>query len=307
MGKYTDYLDIQEEVKAALEEHRGVVALESPIISHGMPYPQNVEMAKNCERIIRKAGAVPATIAIIDGRIKIGLSQEDLQRLASSDTVMKVSRRDLAVAVAERRMGATTVATTMMCAAMAGIQFFVTGGVGGVHRGYEETMDVSADLEELGQSDVTVICAGAKSILDIPRTLEYLETKGVTVIGYQSDTLPEFFTREGSCRLQQRMDTVEEIAHMLHVKKDLGIKGGVLVANPIPEAYSMDAAYINAMIKEALESAKAQNIKGKDTTPYLLAHIVKATQGKSLAANIQLVYHNAEVGAALANAYAVKE
>ena len=198
---------------------------------------------------------------------------------------MKVSRRDLAVAVAERRMGATTVATTMMCAAMAGIQFFVTGGVGGVHRGYEETMDVSADLEELAQSDVTVICAGAKSILDIPRTLEYLETKGVTVIGYQSDTLPEFFTREGSCRLQQRMDTVEEITHMLHVKKDLGIKGGVLVANPIP----------------------AQNIKGKDTTPYLLAHIVKATQGKSLAANIQLVYHNAEVGAALANAYAKKE
>lgn len=189
MGKYIDYLDIQEEVKAALEEHRGVVALESTIISHGMPYPQNVEMAKNCERIIRKAGAVPATIAIIDGRIKIGLSQEDLQRLASADTVMKVSRRDLAVAVAERRMGATTVATTMMCAAMAGIQFFVTGGVGGVHRGYEETMDVSADLEELAQSDVTVICAGAKSILDIPRTLEYLETKGVTVIGYQSDTL----------------------------------------------------------------------------------------------------------------------
>lgn len=306
MGRYMDYMDIQDEVKTALAQHRGVVALESTIISHGMPYPQNVEMAKNCERIIRQAGAVPATIAIIDGRIKVGLQDEDLQRLACAKDVMKVSRRDLAVAVAEKRMGATTVATTMMCAAMAGIQFFVTGGVGGVHRGYEETMDVSADLEELAQSDVTVICAGAKSILDIPRTLEYLETKGVTVIGYKSDKLPEFFTRDGSCRLQQRMDTVEEIAHMLHVKKDLGLKGGVLVANPIPEAYSMDAAYINSMIEEALQSAKIKHIQGKDTTPYLLSHIVKATQGKSLEANIQLVYHNAEVGAALAMAYVKK-
>lgn len=306
MCKYNSFLDIKDEVKTALAEHRAVVALESTIISHGMPYPQNVEMAENCERIIREAGAVPATIAIIDGRIKIGLCREELNKLACAADVMKVSRRDLAVAVSEKRMGATTVATTMICAAMAGIQFFVTGGVGGVHRGYEETMDASADLEELAQSDVTVICAGAKSILDIPRTLEYLETKGVTVIGYQCDTLPEFFTREGSCKLQQRMDTVEEIADMLHVKKSLGLKGGVLVANPIPEAYSMDAAYMNAVIEEAVQNEKAAHIQGKYTTPYLLSQIVKATEGKSLAANIQLVYNNARVGAALAMAYVKK-
>lgn len=228
------YLDIAPEVAAALEAGQPVVALESTIISHGMPYPQNVEMAQTVEAIIREEGAVPATIAIMDGKYKIGLSAEDLERLATEKDVAKVSRRDLALILAQKKIGATTVATTMIGAHLAGIPFFVTGGIGGVHRGYEETMDVSADLEELAQTPVTVICAGAKSILDLPRTLEYLETKGVPVLGYQTDVLPAFYTSKSPYKLNSRVDSVQEIAHMNKVSHDLGLTAGTLVVNPIP-------------------------------------------------------------------------
>lgn len=297
------YLEIAEEVKQALNEHRPIVALESTIISHGMPYPQNIEMAKNCESIIREQGAVPATIAIIGGKIKVGLSDDDLHTLAQADNVMKVSRRDLAQVLAENKLGATTVATTMICAHMAGIKFFVTGGIGGIHRGYEQTMDVSADLEELAQTDVNVICAGAKSILDIPRTLEYLETKGVCVIGYKTDYLPQFFTAESEYKLTARMNTVEDICRLLHTKEELGLKGGVLITNPIPKEHSMDKTYIDSLIEKAVKEADKHGIKGKEVTPYLLGRIVEESHGESLKANIALVYHNAKVGAQIATAY----
>lgn len=295
-----------KEVQEALENKKPIVALESTIISHGMPYPQNVQMAEKVEGIIRKEGAVPATIAIMDGVIKVGLEKADLEKLAKSPDVVKVSRRDLAAVIAQKKIGATTVAATMICAEKAGIQFFVTGGIGGVHRGYEEHMDVSADLEELAQTDVTVICAGAKSILDLPRTLEFLETKGVPVIGYQTDELPAFFTSKSGYALTQRVDGPVELAEILHAKKQLELKGGVLLANPIPSEYEMDAGYINQVIDEAIAEAEEQGVSGKDTTPYLLKAIVERTEGKSLEANLQLVYNNAHVGAKVAVAYAAK-
>lgn len=297
------YLDIKEEVKHALEQNLPVVALESTIISHGMPYPQNVEMAKRCEEIIRENGAVPATIAIINGRIKIGLTDEDLNLLATSKNVAKVSRRDLAKVISTKQIGATTVASTMICANMAGIKFFVTGGIGGVHRGYEETLDVSADLDELGRTNVNVICAGAKSILDLPRTLEYLETKGVPVVGYQTDYLPQFFTRESEYKLNLRLDTPVEIAEMIKTKDELELSGGVLITNPIPEESSMDKKYIDSLIDKAINEANEKHIIGKDVTPFLLAKIVEESGGKSLEANIALVYNNAKVGAQIAKAY----
>lgn len=297
------YLDIKEEVKHALEQNLPVVALESTIISHGMPYPQNVEMAKRCEEIIRENGAVPATIAIINGRIKIGLTDEDLNLLATSKNVAKVSRRDLAKVISTKQIGATTVASTMICANMAGIKFFVTGGIGGVHRGYEETLDVSADLDELGRTNVNVICAGAKSILDLPRTLEYLETKGVPVVGYQTDYLPQFFTRESEYKLNLRLDTPAEIAEMIKTKDELELSGGVLITNPIPEESSMDKKYIDSLIDKAINEANEKHIIGKDVTPFLLAKIVEESGGKSLEANIALVYNNAKVGAQIAKAY----
>lgn len=297
------YLDIKEEVKHALEQNLPVVALESTIISHGMPYPQNVEMAKKCEEIIRENGAVPATIAIINGRIKVGLTDEDLNLLATSKNVAKVSRRDLAKVVSTKQIGATTVASTMICANMAGIKFFVTGGIGGVHRGYEETLDVSADLDELGRTNVNVICAGAKSILDLPRTLEYLETKGVPVVGYQTDYLPQFFTRESEYKLNLRLDTPTEIAEMIKTKDELELGGGVLITNPIPEEASMDKKYIDGLIDKAINEANEKHIIGKDVTPFLLAKIVEESGGKSLEANIALVYNNAKVGAQIAKAY----
>ena len=297
------YLDIKEEVKHALEQNLPVVALESTIISHGMPYPQNVEMAKRCEEIIRENGAVPATIAIINGRIKIGLTDEDLNLLATSKNVAKVSRRDLAKVISTKQIGATTVASTMICANMAGIKFFVTGGIGGVHRGYEETLDVSADLDELGRTNVNVICAGAKSILDLPRTLEYLETKGVPVVGYQTDYLPQFFTRESEYKLNLRLDTPTEIAEMIKTKDELELGGGVLITNPIPEEASMDKKYIDGLIDKAINEANEKHIIGKDVTPFLLAKIVEESGGKSLEANIALVYNNAKVGAQIAKAY----
>ena len=298
------YLEIKEDVKEALENDVPVVALESTIISHGMPYPQNVEMAKKVEDIIRSEGAIPATIAIMNGKIKIGLSDEDLETLAQSPNVNKVSRRDLAKIIAEKSMGATTVASTMICAEMAGIQFFVTGGIGGVHRGYEHTLDVSADLEELAQSNVNVICAGAKAILDLTRTMEYLETKGVSVVGFQTKVLPAFYTRTTNIPLHAYVETEQALANIIHSKNQLNLKGGILIVNPIPEEFSLDSAFINGIIDEAIEKSVKDGIEGKDVTPYLLKTILEKTNGKSLEANLALVYNNAKVGARIAKAYA---
>ncbi len=303
MNNYEMFLDIKEEVKEALRNNMPVVALESTIISHGMPYPENVSMAKKVEAIIRSEGAVPATIAIIDGKIKIGLTDSDLEILAKSSDVMKVSRRDLSVVLAKKTLGATTVATTMICAEMAGIKFFVTGGIGGVHRGYEKSLDVSADLEELSQTNVTVICAGAKAILDLPRTMEYLETKGVSVIGYQTKVLPAFYTRESDINLRHFVNEAKELAQIVYTKDLLDLKGGLLVVNPIPEEDSLDSAYINTIIDKAIEESFKEGIEGKDVTPYLLKKIVDETKGKSLDANLALVYNNAKVGAQLAYQY----
>lgn len=298
-----NYLQILPEVQQALSEKHAVVALESTIISHGMPYPENIEMARKVEGIIREEGAVPTTIAIMDGQIKIGLTDQDLHRLAQSKDVQKVSRRDMAMILAGGGMGATTVASTMICAEMAGIHFFVTGGIGGVHRGYNEAMDVSADLEELALTDVTVICAGAKAILDLPRTLEYLETKGVPVIGYQTEFLPAFYTRTSTIRVPLVARDVQDITRMLKVKKELGLKGGVLVTNPIPEQFSLPGDYIDHVIEQALVAAEFREVRGKDITPFLLKTIVEKTEGKSLQANLALVYNNASLGAKLACSY----
>ena len=292
------YLDIAPEVQEALKNGKPVVALESTIISHGMPYPQNVETALNVEKIIRENGAVPATIAVIGGRLKAGLSPEEIDYLGKTGSgVAKASRRDLPVLVALGRDGATTVTTTMMIAHMAGISVFATGGIGGVHRGAETTMDISADLEELAQTPVMVVCAGAKSILDLGLTLEYLETKGVPVIGYGTEELPAFYTRKSGFGVDYRLDSPEELAAAFHAQREMGLKTGMLVTNPIPEEYSMDADVINKAIDEAVAEAKAQGIHGKATTPFLLAKIKDITGGSSLDANIQLVYNNARLAA----------
>ena len=282
------YLDIAPEVQKALEEGRPVVALESTIISHGMPYPQNVETALNVEKIIRENGAVPATIAVIGGRLKAGLTGAG---------VTKASRRDLPILVAEGRDGATTVTTTMIIAHMAGIQVFATGGIGGVHRGAQQTFDISADLEELAHTPVMVVCAGAKSILDLGLTLEYLETHGVPVIGYGTEELPAFYTRKSGFKVDYRIDTPAELAKAFYVKQDMGLGGGMLVTNPIPEEYSMDHEVINKAIDEAVAEANRLGIHGKETTPFLLAKIKDITGGDSLASNIQLVYNNARLAA----------
>ena len=295
------YLDVSPEVAEALRLGKPVVALESTIISHGMPYPQNVETALKVEAVIRENGAVPATVAIIGGRLKAGLSADEIEYLGKKGRdVIKASRRDLPVLVARRADGATTVTTTMMIAAMAGIKVFATGGIGGVHRGAETTMDISADLEELAKTPVMVICAGAKSILDLGLTLEYLETKGVPVIGYGTDELPAFYTRRSGFMVDYRMDTPAEIAAAFRVKLDAGLEGGMLVTNPIPEEYSMNPEVIDAAISQALSEASAQGIHGKETTPFLLARIKDITGGDSLASNIQLVLNNARLAAAVA-------
>ena len=295
------YLDLSPEVAAALKAGKPVVALESTIISHGMPYPQNVETALRVEQTVRDGGAVPATIAVIGGRLKAGLSPEQIEYLGKKSTaVAKASRRDLPVLVARKQDGATTVATTMIIAALAGIRVFATGGVGGVHRGAETTMDISADLEELARTPVMVICAGAKSILDLGLTLEYLETKGVPVIGYGTEELPAFYTRKSGFKVDYRLDTPKEVADAFMVKQEMGLVGGMLVTNPIPEAYSMDADRINAVIDEAVEDVKKLGIHGKETTPYLLARIKDLTGGDSLASNIQLVLNNARLAAEVA-------
>lgn len=292
------YLDVSPEVAEALAAGKPVVALESTIISHGMPYPRNVETALLVEQTIRENGAVPATIAIIGGRLKAGLSKDEIEYLGKSGrNVAKTSRRDIAALVARKADGATTVTTTMMIAHMAGIQVFATGGIGGVHRGAEVTMDISADLEELGNTPVMVVCAGAKSILDLGLTLEYLETKGVPVIGYGTDELPAFYTRHSGFGVDYRADSPEELAAMFKAQRDLGLKGGMLVTNPIPEEYSMDKAVIDAAIDQAIKEASEKGIKGKETTPFLLAKVVELTGGDSLDSNIALVLNNARLAA----------
>ena len=303
-----DYMDINPEVKKALEEGRPVVALESTIISHGMPYPQNKDTALKVEEIVRSEGAVPATMAIIGGRLKIGCTPEDIEYLGRKGlAVNKTSRRDLPILVAKKEDGATTVATTMILAAMAGIKVFATGGVGGVHRGAEVTMDISADLEELAQTPVMVVCAGAKSILDLGLTLEYLETKGVPVIGYQTEELPAFYTSKSGFGVDYRLDSPEEIAEAFHVKQQLGMKGGILVTNPIPTEYEMAPDVINAAIDQAVAEANEKGIKGKNITPFLLDRIQQITGGDSLASNIQLVFNNARLASRTAVALAKLE
>ena len=292
-----DYLSVTPEIQEAIDAGKPVVALESTILSHGMPYPQNVEFAHKVEEIVRAEGAVPATTAIMGGKLKVGLNAEELLVMCKAEGVGKVSRRDVAVYLATGMTGATTVATTMLIAAMAGIRFFATGGIGGVHRGAETTMDISADLEELAQTPVMVVCAGAKSILDLGLTLEYLETKGVPVIGYGTKELPAFYTRKSGFAVDYEIDTPEDLAKAFHVARQLEMKGGMLVTNPIPEEYSMDHKVIDAAIEQALADAKAQGIHGKETTPFLLARVKDLTGGDSLDSNIQLVYNNARLAA----------
>ncbi|ADI27142.1 MULTISPECIES: pseudouridine-5'-phosphate glycosidase [unclassified Geobacillus] len=295
-----DFLVFSEEVAQAKAEKKPIVALESTIISHGMPYPENVQTAKAVEQIIRDRGAVPATIAILNGKIKIGLTEDELEQLGTSRDVEKVSRRDLPYVVAMKKHGATTVAGTMICAEMAGIRVFATGGIGGVHRGAEQTMDISADLQELARTNVAVVCAGAKSILDLGLTLEYLETHGVPVIGYQTDVLPAFYSRTSPFRVDYRLDSVEEIAQFLETKWKLGLNGGVVIANPVPKEDELEESYITVIIEQALKEAEKQHITGKSVTPFLLDRVKTLTGGKSLQANIALVKNNAALAADLA-------
>ncbi|ADI00014.1 pseudouridine-5'-phosphate glycosidase [Salisediminibacterium selenitireducens] len=296
----TSYLVYSPEVKEAKEQGKAIVALESTIISHGMPYPQNLETAEDVENIIRQQGAVPATIALIDGKIRIGMTHDELEAFAKGEDIAKVSRRDIPQILASKQAGATTVSATMICAALAGIDVFVTGGIGGVHRGAETTMDISADLQELAKTNVAVVCAGAKSILDIGLTLEYLETHGVPVIGYETDTFPAFYTRESEFGVDVNGTSPEAIAEMLRVKWDLGLHGGAVIANPVPTEDQMEKADIDRMIAQAIQEAKDQGIKGKDTTPYLLSRLKELSDGATLTTNIALVKHNAVNGAQVA-------
>ena len=294
------YIRVKEEALQALKENRPVVALESTIISHGMPYPRNVETALEVERIIREHGAVPCTIGIIDGEGVVGMTPEEIEEFGKRKGIAKVSRRDLPIIMAEKKWGATTVATTMILAAAAGIEVFVTGGIGGVHRGAQQTFDISADLQELAKTNVTVVSAGAKAILDLPLTMEVLETLGVPVLGYQTEELPAFYTRKSGLKVDYAIKDTKDAAKIIKVKRDLKLDGGVLITNPIPEEYSMDPEVINKAIDEAVKEMDAQGIKGKDCTPYLLAKIAEITGGSSLDSNIQLVYNNAAIGAEIA-------
>lgn len=294
------YLDIKPEVLEAINEGRAVVALESTIICHGMPYPRNVETALKVEKIIRENGAIPATIAILDGKIKVGLTEDEIEYLGKTKNVVKTSRRDIPFVVSKKLDGATTVASTMIIAALAGIKVFATGGIGGVHRGAQETFDISADLQELAHTNVAVVCAGAKSILDIGLTLEYLETQGVPVVGFKTEELPAFYTRRSGYKVDYRVDSAEELAATLKAKWDLGLNGGMVVANPILEQYEMNYDIITNAINDAVKEAEAKDIKGKESTPFLLAKVKEITGGDSLESNIQLVYNNAMLGAQLA-------
>ncbi len=297
LKKYVEYSD---EVKKAMKEGKPVVALESTIISHGMPYPQNIETAKACEEIIRENGAVPATTAIIGGKIKIGLSDEELEFMATSKDIIKASRRDFAYIVSQGLNGATTVASTIIASRLAGIKIFVTGGLGGVHRHAEVTFDISRDLEELAANDIMIVCAGCKSILDIGLTLEYLETKGVPVFGYQTDYMPAFFTRKSEFKVDYNIKNPKEAAEAAKAQWELGLQGGILLTNPIPESDSMDEEKINTAIEKALVEAEEKGIHGKETTPFLLSKVLEVTEGKSLEANIALVKNNARLGAEVA-------
>jgi pseudouridine-5'-phosphate glycosidase len=294
------FLQFSPEVQAARAAGKPVVALESTIISHGMPYPQNVQTAREVEQVIRDAGATPATIALIDGKICVGLADSQLERLGNAPDALKVSRRDLAYVLAEKKLGATTVAATMICAALAGIEVFVTGGIGGVHRGAETTFDISADLQELARTNVAVVCAGVKSILDIGLTLEYLETHGVPVVSVGQPGFPAFFTRDSGFDADFQLDTPEQQARFIRTKWQLGLTGGVVVSNPVPAESAMRNDEIDGIIAQALREASAQGVKGKAVTPFLLARIKDLTGGRSLATNIALVKHNALVGAGLA-------
>lgn len=293
-------MDISPDVQAALAEKKPVVALESTIICHGMPYPENIETALQVEDVIRNHGAVPATIAVIEGRIKVGLSKEQIEYLATAENVRKLSRRDLPAVVSDRADGATTVAGTMIIAAMAGIKLFVTGGIGGVHRGAGESFDISADLEELKNTDVTVVCAGCKSILDIPATLEYLETAGVPVISYAADEFPAFYSVSSGFPSPMRSDSPDSIAKMIAVKRDLGLRGGTLIACPVPKEQEIPSGEIDDFIQTALGEAAKEGIAGSRVTPYLLQKVVDLSGGRALETNRVLVLNNAAVGAKIA-------
>ena len=301
--KYSDYLDIHPDVEKAIKNKEPVVALESTIISHGMPYPKNVETALMVEDTVRSNKAVPATIAIINGRLKVGLTNEEIEFLATNEEVKKVSRRDLPITVAQKLSGSTTVASTMIIASLAKIAVFATGGIGGVHRGAENTLDISADLEELANTNVCVVCAGAKAILDIGLTLEYLETKGVPVIGYKTSELPAFYSSESGFDVDYKIDSALEIAEILKTKWSLSIDGGVLVTNPIPVAFELESSIMNEAINEAIIEANNENISGKEITPYLLSTVNELTEGKSLDANIKLIQNNANLASKIALHY----
>ncbi len=299
-------IEMHETILEALKNQQPIVALESTIISHGMPYPDNINMVKTVSKIIHDHGAVAATIAVINGVIKVGLSEEELEYLATSKDIIKASKRDLSYLIASKKSGATTVSATMLIAEKAGIKVFATGGIGGVHRGAETSFDISRDLEELSQTDVAVVCAGIKSILDLGLTLEYLETKGVEIIGYQTDQLPAFYTRTSPHKVTHRLDSVDDIATLMAAKWNFGLTGGVVIANPIPEHASMDETRMNHAIEQAIIAAEKANAKGKESTPFLLAKVKEITEGKSLTANLELVYNNAKVAAQLAVAYQQK-
>ncbi|MCR5067013.1 MAG: pseudouridine-5'-phosphate glycosidase [Erysipelotrichaceae bacterium] len=304
MENLSKYLDISPEVKAALEEGRPVVALESTILSHGMPYPENAEFAHNVEVIIKEKGAVPATTAIINGRLKVGLTADELNLMCTGKDIGKISRRDVAVYLATGKTGATTVATTMLLASLAGIKVFATGGIGGVHRGAQQTMDISADLQELANTPVCVVTAGCKSILDIGLTLEYLETFGVPVLGYQTDEFPAFYCRKSGFGVDYNVPDAETVARIMKTKWELGLKGGLVLGNPVPEEYSLDFQQMEGVINKALDMAKEKGIRGKATTPFLLAAIKDITGGESLATNLQLAYNNARVASEVACEFA---
>jgi len=295
------YIELSHEVARAIEKKQPIVALESTIISHGMPYPKNVETARRCEEIVRENGSIPATIAILNGKLKVGLSPDELEYLGKTgQKIIKTSRRDIAYNVANKIDGATTVSATMYIASLAGIKVFATGGIGGVHRGAETSFDISADLEELAGTNVAVVCAGIKSILNIGLTLEYLETKGVPVLGFQTEKLPAFYSRESDFNVNFKVDTAQEIAQILKTKFDLGLNGGILITNPIPEEMSMESMIINSAIDNAIIEMEKLGIKGKEQTPYLLGKIVDLTKGKSLESNIALVYNNCKLAAKVA-------
>ena len=300
---YKKYLDVRNDIKEAIEANKPVVALESTILSHGMPYPENLEFARNVEKIIKEEGAVPATIAIIGGKIKVGLSDEELEIMCKAENVGKVSRRDLPIYISTGKTGATTVTTTMIGAAMAGIKFFATGGLGGVHREAQQTFDISADLQELAHTSVAVICAGAKAILDLNLTMEYLETFGVPVLGLRTDYLPAFYSKSSGLKLDYNCKDEKEVAAIVKAKWEMGLDGGVVIGNPIPDEYAMPNEDINVYIEKALQMCKEKGIKGKDTTPFLLATVKDLTGGDSLKSNLELAYNNARAAAKIAKAY----